>query len=288
MTEIRQEPIEAPVRRRFLRTALVAGAVAAAVAATLTVVPSDEDFVPPAVDPSPGVTRLLEDAALAAEHEKAPKVRDDQYTYVKSRAAWGISARTCEVATAGPLQTREVWRSVDGEREGLVRDTGVGTLPIEPDRDSKRTYRSLESLPTDPEEMLAWLYRNKEGEGHSAAYRAFDLAVETAGETVLPPKVSAALYRAVARIPGVVLVKDSVDAVGRHGTAVGFVEGDTSRRELIFDRRTLILLGTRDVVLKDSPTNPGQVCDGMIKAGSVQGTSAVLERAFVDKAGERP
>lgn len=292
MTEIRRTddtPASARTRPGWLRPVLVSAAVAAVAAVTITALPADEDaFVPPAVTPSPGVARLLEDAALAAEHQQAPKVRDDQFTYVKSKAAWGITAHTCKPATAGPLQTREVWKSVDGESEGLVRDTGVGTLPIEPDPDSNRNYRKLENLPTDPDKMLAWLYKNKEGEGRSAADLAFDLATQTVGETVLPPKVSAALYRAVAKIPGVVLVKDSVDAVGRHGTAVGFVENGASRRELIFDRKTLILLGTRDVVLKDSPTNPGEVCDGMIKAGSVQGTSAVLERAFVDKAGERP
>ncbi|MFC9915494.1 CU044_5270 family protein [Streptomyces sp. NPDC059862] len=289
MTEIRRTE-ETPARRGLLRPALVFAAVAAIAAVTITVVPSDEDiFVPPAATPSPGVARLLEDAALVAEHQKAPKVRDDQFTYVKSKVAWGISEQTCKPATAGPLQTREVWKSVDGKSEGRVSDTGIGDpLPIEPDAESNRNYRKLENLPTDPDKMLAWLYKNKEGEGRSAADLAFDLAVETVGETVLPPKVSAALYRAVAKIPGVVLVKDSVDAVGRHGTAVGFVNDGSSRQELIFDRKTLILLGSRDVVLKDSPTNPGQVCDGMIKAGSVQGTSAVLERAFVDKVGERP
>ncbi|CAM5703616.1 CU044_5270 family protein OS=Streptomyces aurantiogriseus OX=66870 GN=GCM10010251_64130 PE=4 SV=1 [Streptomyces aurantiogriseus] len=293
MTEIRRtDETSAPARPRpgWLRPVLVAAAVAAVAAVTITVLPSDEDtFVPPAATPSPGVTRLLENAALAAEHQKAPEVRDDQFTYVRSKVAWGISEHTCKPATAGPLQTREVWKSVDGESEGRVRDTGIGEpLPIEPDSDSNRTYRKLEKLPTDTDEMLAWLYKNKEGEGHSAASLAFDLAVETAGETILPPKVSAALYRAVAKIPGVVLVKDSVDAVGRHGTAVGFVDDGSSRQELIFDRKSMILLGSRDVVLKDSPTNPGEVCDGIIKAGSVQGTSAVLQRAFVDKVGERP
>ncbi|MEV0170986.1 CU044_5270 family protein [Streptomyces sp. NPDC050803] len=290
MTEIRQEPSELPVRRRALRIALAAGAVAAAVAVAVTVAPSGEDpSVPPAAHPSSGVTQVLEDAALAAEHVNVPKVRDDQFTYVRSRVAWGISGHTCKAATAGPLQTRELWKSVDGRREGLLRDSGVGTLPIQPDPNSLTTYRSLEKLPTDPDDMLAWLYKNQKGEGHSDEYFAFKLATDLALESVLPPEVSAALYRAVAKIPGVVLVKDSVDAVGRHGTAVGFVDEDgSSRQELIFNRKTWLLLGLRDVVLKDSPTNPGQVCDGMIKARSVQGMAAVLERGIVDEKGDRP
>ncbi|MGW5973051.1 CU044_5270 family protein [Streptomyces sp. NPDC055186] len=294
MTEIRRtEQTPGRPRRVRLRPVLVSAAAATVAAVTISLLPSDGDaFTPPAATPSPGVARLLEDAALAAEHEKVPEVRDEQFTYVKSIGAWGISEHTCEPATAGPLRTREVWKSVDGEKEGMVRDTELGTLPIEPeggDRPQNRNYRNLESLPTDPDDMLAWLYRNKEGEGRSDADLAFDLAVETAGETVLPPEVSAALYRAVARIPGVVLVEDSVDATGRRGPAVGFVApGGASRQELIFDRKTLVLLGERTVVLKDAPTNPGEVCDGVIKAGSVEATSAVLERAFVGEKGERP
>jgi len=133
------------------------------------------------------------------------------------------------------------------------------------------------------------LYKNKEGEGRTGEDLAFDLAGELLRETYLPPKVSASLYRAVAKIPGIVLVKNSVDAVGRHGIAVGYVGKDkTGRDELIFGKKSFDFLGTRELVLKDARTNPGQVCDGVIKAGSVTGTNAILKRAVVDKAGERP
>ncbi|MGW0825030.1 hypothetical protein [Streptomyces sp. NPDC002845] len=42
------------------------------------------------------------------------------------------------------------------------------------------------------------------------------------------------------------------------------------------------------MVLKDVKTNRGEVCDGVIKADSVTGRSAVLEGAVVDKADHRP
>lgn len=292
MTEIRQEE-KTSVRRPWLRPALVAGAVAAVTAVTLTLAaPSGGDaFVPPAAHPSTAVTQLLEDAALAAEHQDVPKVSDAQFTYVKSTSAWGITERTCEVATAGPLQTREVWTSVDGSREGLLRGTGtdVDSLPIHPDPNSEHNYRSWENLPTDPDEMLAWLYEHKSGKGRGDAYYAFKEATGMVAASILPPKASAAIYRAVAKIPGVVLVKNSVDAVGRHGTAVGFVsEEENLRHELIFDTKTWLPLGIRDVALKDYRAKRDVGCDGVIKAGSVEGASAVLERAIVDKKGERP
>ncbi|MDQ0599864.1 hypothetical protein QF037_004209 [Streptomyces canus] len=296
MTEIRQETQqddETRTRRPWLRPALVAGAVAAVTAVTLTLaVPSSDGDspVPPAAKGSPGVTQLLEDAALVAEHQDVPKVRDDQFTYIKSKEAWGVSERTCKAATAGPLQNREIWTSVDGRREGLLRSTGVGTLPVHPDPDSENFYRGWEKLPTDPDKMLAWLYKqNTSKEGYSDAYYAFKTATGLALQSILPPEVGAALYRAVAKIPGVVLVKDSVDAVGRHGTAVAFVHGKgTYRQELIFNSKTWLPLGTRFVQLKDVKSELDVGCNGVIKAGSVVAITAVLERAIVDKKDQRP
>lgn len=292
MTEIRQEPAPAPSSsRKWLRPVLVAGAVATVAAVTVTLLPSpDEPFVPPVAHASPGVVQLLEDAALAAEHAEL-RVDGDQFTYVRSKSAYGVAVNACTVGNVGPLDTREVWKAVDGKAEGLLISGEHGRLPIEGDSDpepSDQNYDNLKKLPTDPDKMLAWLYQHKEGEGRSDADLAFDLAVQLLIESVMPPKTSAALYRAMAKIPGVVLVKDSVDAVGRHGTAVGFVRGDASRHDMIFDPKTWELLGERDVVLKDSRTNPGQGCDGIIKAGSVQGARAILQRAIVDKAGQRP
>jgi hypothetical protein len=292
MTEIRQEE-KKPVRRPWLRPALVAGAVAAVTAVTLTLaVPSSDgdSSVPPAAKGAPGVTQLLEDAALVAQQQDVPKVRDDQFTYIKSKEAWGISERTCKVATAGPLQNREVWTSVDGRSEGLRRSTELGTLPVHPDPDSGDFYRGWEKLPTDPDRMLAWLYeQNTTKEGYGPAYYAFKAASGLALESILPPEVGAALYRAVAKIPGVVLVKDSVDAAGRHGTAVGFVdEKGTYRQELIFDSKTWLPLGSRWVQLKDVKSDLDVGCNGVIKAGSVQAITAVLERAIVDKKDQRP
>ncbi|MET8982742.1 CU044_5270 family protein [Streptomyces sp. NPDC004539] len=293
MTETRRTPATAPSRKR-LRPVLLAGAVAAAAAVTVALPPTPDDpFVPPVANASPGVVQLLEDAALAAEHSEL-RVDGDQFTYVRSKSAYGITSHACTPVTAGPLQTRELWKSVDGASEGLLISTELGRLPIEGDSDPEPTdqnYDNLRKLPTDPDKMLAWLYKHKEGEGRPDADLAFDLAVQLLIESVMPPKTSAALYRAMAKIPGVVLVNDSVDAVGRHGTAVGFVHSDAhgaSRQEMIFDPKTWKLLGERDVVLKDSRTNPGEVCDGIIKAGSVQATSAILERAIVDKPGQRP
>ncbi|MES4904431.1 MULTISPECIES: CU044_5270 family protein [unclassified Streptomyces] len=100
-------------------------------------------------------------------------------------------------------------------------------------------------------------------------------------ESLMPPKVSAAFYRAAAKIPGVVVVPDAVDAAGRHGVAVARADSgrSTLREELIFDEKTGEYLGERSVALEDA--------DGH-RAGQVTGTTALLNRAVVDKPDQRP
>jgi hypothetical protein len=62
------------------------------------------------------------------------------------------------------------------------------------------------------------------------------------------------------------------DAAGRPGVAVAFA-GSGARTEWIFSRTTWQLLGVRMVDLK---------------TGSTIGTTAILHRAFVDRAGQLP
>ncbi len=94
MTEIRHEtptgregrPV--PARNRWLRPALAAAAVATAVAVTLVALPSSDPGTP-ARPPSRSAVALLEDIALAAEHEKSyGTVRDDQFVYVESQVSY--------------------------------------------------------------------------------------------------------------------------------------------------------------------------------------------------------
>lgn len=98
----------------------------------------------------------------------------------------------------------------------------------------------------------------------------------------MPPNVSAALFRAAAKIPGVVVVPPTPStAGGRHGVEVARYDAYNPgvRDELIFDRKTLELIGVRSVATKATDT---------IEAGQVLGTTAILQRAVVDTKGKRP
>ncbi|MEV5729772.1 CU044_5270 family protein [Streptomyces pharetrae] len=282
MTEIRR-PDEAPARprRRWLRPALVAGTVAAVTAVALTVaVPSGE----PAPRASKEAAALLEDIALAAEKADAPAgIRDDQFVYIKSKGGWTTQTGDEGPAKLQPVHQREIWLSVDGSQEGMLHDPFARAHhePLEkqtPGIPSNTNYRHLETLPTDPDEMYEWL--NSVSEGSSSKDEAnFVLVGDLARESLMPPAQAAALYRAAAKISGVFVVDDTVDAAGRHGVAVARVD-DGERVELIFDKETKEFLGEREVAVEDLPSG--------FEKGEVTGRFAVLERAVVDEPGQRP
>jgi hypothetical protein len=124
-------------------------------------------------------------------------------------------------------------------------------------------------LPSDPRALLDRIRRLKTG-GLSPDPVAFGAIGDLMQEPAVPPRVAAALYRAAALIPGVTVIRTATDAIGRAGVAVSLsVRGD--EQEWIFDRHTYRLLGEREFV-----------------HGILVGTTAILDRAIVDRAGELP
>lgn len=94
-----------------------------------------------------------------------------------------------------------------------------------------------------------------------------------------PAALTAALYKAAAKIPGVVLVAEAADAAGRQGVAVARLDEASGQcTEWIFARDTLVFLGERTVQVSGSSGE-----QGLIKPGTVVSTSAVLTCAVVDR-----
>ncbi|GAA1644215.1 CU044_5270 family protein [Actinoplanes couchii] len=226
-----------------------------------------------------GATVLLKRVAAAAE-EKPPS-GDSGFVYVKSRVGFltfpengpdqqmaGVDPRVMEA-----LHDREIWvplRSGDG----LIRERGFDIVLQDPE-----PHRKWTELPADPDVLLEQVYAaTKEDTNKPRDHAAFDYIGDTVDESALSPALTGALFRAAAKIPGVTMVEKSVDALGRPGVAVAMTYLD-ERTEWIFDPATFEYLGQRSYLVADT-------LDG--KAGTLTGTSAVIERAVVDKAGNRP
>ncbi|MFI7545747.1 CU044_5270 family protein [Actinoplanes sp. NPDC049599] len=230
-----------------------------------------------------GVAPLMERVALVAGKEPPVPVGADEYVYIKSKVAWLVFAGDND---SGPQQAgvdrrvldqvhdRELWVPASQGSEGLIRERGE-TFGLTGAAPNSR----YAGLPTDPAELLTRVYADTEGRGSGPNAAAFEFLGEALRESLLPPQVAAAIYRAAAKIPGVVLVADSVDAEGRHGVAVARTDEFGEREEWIFDARTFAYLGERSYLVRDTE-------DG--KAGMLTATTAVLARGVVRAAGDLP
>jgi hypothetical protein len=236
--------------------------------------------------PGGGAAQLLARIADAAARQPAAAVADSQYVYIRSQVAFtatsvylGAGGKQIVKTQMQRPHQRQIWYSVSNLcRKGLLRENGRDTVLTSggrcPDHGSLNdpTYRFLQRLPASPRALLRMIYRVEKGHGPSPDAEAFTTIGDLLRESIAPPAVSAALYRAAALIPGVTALPRATDAAGRHGVAVSFTDQGL-RQEWIFARSSLRMIGERDVA---------------VKSGATTGVSAILVRAFVDHPGQIP
>jgi hypothetical protein len=277
-----QEFTPAPRRARWkIATLIGASAVAATLAlgATAVVLHNVRTNEVNVDLPSTPVGLFMNQVALAAETRQQPKIRPDQFIYVKSR---NVSLTVQEQGGPGnewlnPPVDRQVWLPQSGQNRMLVKENDV-TETHGADVSNEAMFAGL---PTDPKALLARAYRETDpagDPGHDRDEDAFSWLFQRINETIPTPQMLAALYRAAALIPGVEKVDDSVDFVGRHGPALAFTSRQRGlRTEWIFDPKTHAFLGEREVMI---------VADQVFSAGTVVGHTAILTKAIVDHAGD--
>jgi len=98
---------------------------------------------------------------------------------------------------------------------------------------------------------------------------------------MMPPALTAELYRALGNIPGVTVDRHATDIAGRHG--IGFKIAIPSEQgggfdELILDQKTFRLMGQQLTL--------GQAAGA--KAGQIVGGVAILKTALVSSPGILP
>ncbi|MFD7313936.1 CU044_5270 family protein [Streptomyces sp. NPDC059883] len=248
---------------------------------------------------SDGAPQLLNQISLAAGSGTAhPRVGPGQFIYIESRTATTfVQTKDGKSSLAShPLNTRQSWMSADGTKGWLidpaVNDDPKGeTLSLPDEQGNPRkadlngpSYDYLTKLTTNPDQLLAKIYKETAGQGNSPDQQAFSTIGDLLAESYPPAELYSALFKTAAKIPGVVVVNDAVDAAGRPGVAVARMdETSGAREEWIFDKKTHAFLGERSVQVKERKE------EGVVlKPGTVNYTSAIITRAVVDEMKQTP
>ncbi|MFI7469047.1 CU044_5270 family protein [Nonomuraea sp. NPDC049646] len=285
-TPVRTPVRTAPPRRRPARPVWrLATAAVLAVLAGLGWAATRE----PEATPVASVQQLSEWAADAAEDAPGPGARGDQWLYVKELNAAPGAYSGYGVDTSRRI-TSEVWTSVDGKKIAWYDDKGkllvqythpgigaaeLAAEPVTPETVTDRlmaALRPLDASAGDPPPPM-----NE---------RLFQAIYQLMGEQALPPRVRAALFRALPAIEGVQVTPDAVDAGGRHGVAFSYT-GDWARHDLILSPGDYRFLGTYGVSVTDRTfTWTGGSAD--VPAGTPVTWTARLGTEVVDEPGRRP
>lgn len=314
----RIEAADAPPPRRGtatkrLRRRMLVGAGAAlvlAVALPLFLLGGGEDAVQPAV------ANPLQLAARAAAVQPQATPGPGQYAYTRSKDAYlmtifdgrrpGNSRAHISWSVLQP-RVREFWIAPDGS--GRLRETsGQASFPSPAERAAwvaagspplpkadqtlseqfgkhQLSYLDFSGLPTDSKRLRRLIEARKVHGigGPRGEAETFVLIGDMLRESYLSPALRAALYRVVAELPGVKLVGEVRDPVGRMGTGVAYTDRKRgTRHELIFNPGTSALLGEREILVAAKPNG--------LKAppGTVFGYAAYLESRVVGSTGKAP
>ncbi|MEV0382071.1 CU044_5270 family protein [Nonomuraea sp. NPDC050643] len=288
-------------RRRGLGRALLLAGVLGTATAVAVVVARPQPPITTPVGPSQAV-RLDPSVVLARAADTVG--RREGAGEVPRPTQWQYTKTLDKQPNRDETQTFERWMRYDGKQTAGFDEAGkpvVRDVPPDPGDDdlSPQQYdQKLRALPTDPKRLLAkvtgdrhWIdWPVEEGvpkvvePDASRAYRVITLYLSRYG--VMPPKLEAAMFRALALIPGIRIEQGIPDAAGRRGLGVWLDNGiDSPFRDYdILDPETYRYLGRHTVWLRDEYSQSGG--DLMAAKGSVW-TTALLTSTIVDRPGER-
>jgi hypothetical protein len=276
-----------------------------------------------ALRPVAGPQDVAHNAALMAAGEPTGNTGPLRWAYLKTVFAGTQEGGGPPLSdTPEKTRTQEMWRRTDDKQFALFEQgrlkvvDGSKTIPNGVDRVD---YPYLLSLPSQPAALLAQVHKTVEAEytrrlaewskpipaglpertrekyqlmkknrpvpptAEQRNARAFELITLYMRDTVLPRRTQAALYGALAEIPGVGYQATATDIARRPGLTLSRVENGYLRREIFIDPKTYAYLGFRVVAIKEHRET------GMppVKRGQIIGWSGVIKADLVSRPGRR-
>jgi hypothetical protein len=299
--------------RRVRRRIVTVGALTTALVVGITVVQNvDLSGGPAGGSTTPGELRtplllgpvanaedLAHAAAVQAAAEPDTRPRPDQWSYAKSVLA--DSSQGSGGSLFGPPDRRvtvERWSRVDGKQSAII-DKGrlqIRNLSAMEQSGSPRSdYPYLLSLPDDSDALLDQVYKVVDSEGgqkpadEARASRAFQIIDVFMRDSALPLKLRAAMYGALAKIPGVRYEAKAADIQGRPGVTLYRIEEGYLRSEIMVNPKTYEYMGFRFIAIKNhvSQGTDERGAQDVTKKGQILGWGGLLKATIVDRAGQR-
>ena len=279
-----------PAGRVWPRRLAVTGALSAALAAGLavTLIVTSTGAPSPHFAPATTVAAVLDNAAIAAQRESAAAPRPGQFIYTKSILAV-YQPRHHGYPAERVRQSIETWTSAGGIHPTLILTTGPGTKTarasesacvhgfvypagvLKHQRCKARQYAGYRPwLPTTTAGMRAYLEKGPRDGSHAQSMIETGFYLLTGVD--LTPAQQAAVYHALAQVPGLTVVPKITDILGRTGVGIRSRPAPGMTWTAIFDRTTFKLLGA-DI----EPTGPGYDRNAM-----------AVQPTVVNKVGQRP
>jgi hypothetical protein len=189
---------------------------------------------------------------------------DREGEWVWSREGRVPLASSSEAAKAEAQRLRELSKTENFPRDqvnpmvgGVLRANGGAFYGNEPTVIIGTPLKDADSLPKDPRALLDLIYERTKGSGKSPESEAFVTIADGLRTGVVPADLRAALYKAAALIPGVTVTDRQATIDGRTGIAIGIPSPDGgSTQEIIIDPTSGLVIGERDLLLKDVPGSP--------------------------------
>ncbi|SEH02711.1 hypothetical protein SAMN05444920_12947 [Nonomuraea solani] len=274
-----------PVRRVALVGAMAVTLTAGILATQVSLGGSGSPMAAPPAD----AKALLKLAAQAAAGQAGTVPDRGQYVHTKKLAQRYLHTRGKSGEPQGTTITasEERWEAADVNKPWLSREQALSATGPAPRKywdhgvedivsetagcPGEPAYARLGAWPTDPAQVRAKIVA---GTGEKPL-RIWSSLKRLAMESVVRPSLSAALYQVAAGLNGIVLIPDAVDAAGRPGLAVAMDEGNGTRSELIFDRKTYHYLGERYVYVRDTEVELPGGRDYTIPRNTTTGTAVL-------------
>ncbi|MEV5554883.1 CU044_5270 family protein [Nonomuraea wenchangensis] len=291
-------------RRRWVTRALAVAAAGVIITTGVSVFQGERTL------PAANAQVMLARIAAAVQEKEFTPPRDDQWIYTENRGAArgkGIGqGERITPRTPLPETVEPFWTRADGKRVGYLVSGELRTSdPGE--RTPENTYALLAALPTDPDALLAKYRELYQDAGHGDDEWIFLRLAVTLSQNLVAPEHEAAIFQAIAKLPGVTVDERAIDTEGRPALSVSQVAEGWRRVEILLDPVTYAYRARRETAITDHeeryPKPDGAQMSTMkdgkqvpvpphlewsIEKGTIWSTSTRVAIGVVDQAGERP